>query len=595
MKNLVWILFVCMSFSTFAQRYVLFNPNCMERLKYDVINGYGGESYIIYTVELNDQEKVFLEVGKDEGKSVNRIARAVITCNSASINKNMVNRINNNVGEKYAIVLKEGSGKFRVADVKAASYYKNTERGIEYVGKDYAFTYDSWKDTPSQNLADPNYGGRVFFVGNSQYECFEANTFSISTSSQADSDVGLDLTVIPEIGVLEYRTNLSGSNGTKRLATVNAKTFRSIVQDRCQGRDFDPALSNRNTDKVTPPVTTTTPPKEELTARSDTRTSTPVTTSSSNNTTTTATTDYGMIARRTAGTTDNTAVYDRNTDNRITTNNTTSTSDVHVVAKGETLYRIAKKYGLSVARLQSLNRLNNNTIFPGDRLYIAEKDETLSARGNSGMIDDRNNSNTVSGTNARNTDWPADKDPAWENTDGYHTFQRGESVAGIARLYGYTEARFRALNALRPNENVPIGYRLKTTDCDYQAPTNDTRNDSRDDFTSRSVDDDFNDGYGDDFRTSVNTPAPYNDNRYGRISDNTGNRDYRKAASPATYSEGSGLSIRFDRQTQLHLVKENETLYSIARKYNTSVTKLADANNLDPREVLLPGQSIFIK
>lgn len=588
---------MCLSSSTLAQRYVLFNPNCMERLKYDVINGYGGESYIIYAVELNDQEKVFLEIGKEEGKSLSRITRAVITCNSPSISKNMVNRINGNVGEKYAIVLKEGSGKFRVSDVKAASYYKQSDSGIEYIGKDYAFSYDSFRDTPSQNLASPNSGSRVFFVGNSRYECFEANTFSIST--QSDSDVGLDLTIIPEVGVLEYRTNLSGGNGTKRLATVNAKTFRSIVQDRCQDRVSEPVATNRNNDVVTAPVTTTTPTSSEFTERSENRTP-PVTTSTASvsKNASNSTPDYGIISRR-IGTSasNNTIVYENGSNNRITANTDNSTSDIHTVAKGETLFRIAKKYGISVAQLQSFNDLRNNTIFPGDRLYVSAQSETLTERGNTRTVDMRDRNNTTSTANARDTNWPANTNPAWENTDGYHVFQRGESVAGIARLYGYTEERFRDLNTLRPNENVPVGYRLKTTDCDYQPPRNDSRTTTSDTFTGRSVNDDFNDGYDDEFVPSVRTPAPYGDDRYRRLDEtrNSSNRDYRKAASPTTYSEGSALNIRFDRETQLHLVKENETLYSIARKYNTSVTKLADANNLDPREVLLPGQSIFIK
>ncbi len=59
--------------------------------------------------------------------------------------------------------------------------------------------------------------------------------------------------------------------------------------------------------------------------------------------------------------------------------NTTSTSDfknttrVHKVQKGDTLYSISKKYGLSLSLLKKLNGLSNNNINIGDQLVIGSK------------------------------------------------------------------------------------------------------------------------------------------------------------------------------------------------------------------------------
>ena len=42
----------------------------------------------------------------------------------------------------------------------------------------------------------------------------------------------------------------------------------------------------------------------------------------------------------------------------------------HEVSKGETLYRISRKYGLSVDELQRLNNLKNNQIYPKQKLLV---------------------------------------------------------------------------------------------------------------------------------------------------------------------------------------------------------------------------------
>lgn len=45
-------------------------------------------------------------------------------------------------------------------------------------------------------------------------------------------------------------------------------------------------------------------------------------------------------------------------------------ASTHIVAKGDTLYSIATKYHLTVARLKALNKMDNNTIFIGQVLLI---------------------------------------------------------------------------------------------------------------------------------------------------------------------------------------------------------------------------------
>ncbi len=43
----------------------------------------------------------------------------------------------------------------------------------------------------------------------------------------------------------------------------------------------------------------------------------------------------------------------------------------HIVNKGETLYSISRKYGLTVAKIKSINGLDNNTISIGQKLFLS--------------------------------------------------------------------------------------------------------------------------------------------------------------------------------------------------------------------------------
>jgi LysM repeat protein len=53
----------------------------------------------------------------------------------------------------------------------------------------------------------------------------------------------------------------------------------------------------------------------------------------------------------------------------------------HIVQKGETLWRISKKYGLTVRQLKQINGLRDNIIKPGQRLYIYSSNKYIVRKG----------------------------------------------------------------------------------------------------------------------------------------------------------------------------------------------------------------------
>lgn len=123
---------------------------------------------------------------------------------------------------------------------------------------------------------------------------------------------------------------------------------------------------------------------------------------------------------------------------------------IHVVQSGENLYRIAKMYGLSTIEVASWNNLPNNpTLSPCQEIIIA-----TNYRGS-----------TVS-TNTFTERAPSYSGNAYRKQVGNkHIIQQGESIRGLAQLYGYTEDRFRKINLLKAGEELSVGSKILSSDC----------------------------------------------------------------------------------------------------------------------------------
>ncbi|MFB9120611.1 LysM peptidoglycan-binding domain-containing protein [Bergeyella porcorum] len=103
----------------------------------------------------------------------------------------------------------------------------------------------------------------------------------------------------------------------------------------------------------------------------------------------------------------------------------------HTVTKGDTLYNIAKKYGMSLEQLTKLNpKIKDNKVNIGDVLIVNGKAAASSAT------------------------------PAETSSEiGYITLQPKQTIYGITKQYQITEAKLRALN---PNldGNMKIGNKI---------------------------------------------------------------------------------------------------------------------------------------
>lgn len=217
---------------------------------------------------------------------------------------------------------------------------------------------------------------------------------------------------------------------------------------------------------------------------------------------------------------------------------TLETTSLYVVKKGDTLYSIASKYGTSVSSLMQLNDLKNSNLaigqviripINGDNsnsdfvIYTVKVGDNLYsiAKRYSVTVDEIISLNSLSGnllSIGQKLKIPIKNNFDNDNQYGTYIVQSGDSLYKIANKFGMTVSQLMAINKLE-GTTLKIGQVLKVTS-----------------------------GGGDSSGIGLGMSC------YG---------EGYKAPSYVTYT-----------------VKNGDNLYSIAKKYDTSVDNLIKLNNL---------------
>ncbi len=115
---------------------------------------------------------------------------------------------------------------------------------------------------------------------------------------------------------------------------------------------------------------------------------------------------------------------------------------IHWVEKGESLYGISKKYGVTIDQIKRLNNLTDNNVKLGQELLIQEGENTTKGIGH--------NATTATATE--------------------HVVNIGESLFSIAKKYNLTIDKLKALNNMADN-TIFIGQKLIVKEVARPKPT----------------------------------------------------------------------------------------------------------------------------
>ena len=209
-------------------------------------------------------------------------------------------------------------------------------------------------------------------------------------------------------------------------------------------------------------------------------------------------------------------------------------TNTYVVQKGDTLYSIANKLGTTVSELKKENNLTSNTLQIGEVLRIPTKE-------------------------------------IYEEEENIYIVKKGNSLYSIANKYNTTVDELKRINNLTSNI-LSIGQVLKL-------PSDKANNVEKEENTI---------SYTVQKGDSLYSIARKYDTTIDRIKD-------LNNLTTNLLSIGQVLLIPTDTNLETtYTVKKGDSLYSIAKKYNTTVDRLKQLNNLTSN-LLSIGQILIVR
>lgn len=137
----------------------------------------------------------------------------------------------------------------------------------------------------------------------------------------------------------------------------------------------------------------------------------------------------------------------------------------HTVRKGETISRIASKYGLSVSKLKSLNHLHSNSLRVGQRLLVKKGTTIVKpapvTTDSTKTVVDSTALQLVDSTLVKKDTIPAVKPAPQPQGDIIYVVKKGDTLSSIGRKYGKTATELAKHNHITNVNALQIGQKIK--------------------------------------------------------------------------------------------------------------------------------------
>jgi LysM repeat protein len=502
-------MFLALALTAKAQTiYLKMDENCMDRLEYS--SGDSDNPYVSYSFNLGEKRFANFDVGMEAKRGEANLPGKLTQCSSLRVDEELVKKVNSGSVKLY--VVRENDTHYHVSPVEKASLLVTSGGTMNYYGESAGFSINLTNLLSGVNLALPGSNSEFYLDGTITYQCLRG--YIIQKKENSNSKSFKEYVFVPELGIVE-RSSVSKTgfvdeivrDNQYRLATVDAMQFKNIVSEIC-----DRTQSNYYDGAVT--ATTNKPAyNENLTPKA------------------------GQAIPKSYNNTDPCSP--------------SSDPNLHVVQKGETLYAISRKYSVPVAQLQTWNNLaDGNIISLCQKLWVRQPTQGTNA----------GSTTTPATTNTGKSGEVINADAGyWTKSTPEHQVRSGETVASLAKMYGYTEERFRKMNGLSATEIIRPGQRLRTSDCN--CPTLET--------------------------STKDALLPY-DEQSGTLT----TKDGTAATQPAKPIDSKDV---YYRPITVHLVKSSDTWFSIAKQYNTTVERILELNGMTKDDKLSADQRIYVQ
>lgn len=225
-------------------------------------------------------------------------------------------------------------------------------------------------------------------------------------------------------------------------------------------------------------------------------------------------------------------------------------NQTYTVKAGDTLYGISNQYGVSVTDILSINNVNPNNLQIGEEIIIPNKE----------------------GNNPNDT--------------FVYAVKKGDTLYGIAIRYNTTVSKIKALNNLNSN-TLSIGQRLvipETYAVQNELP-------SFSNYTVKKGDTLYSVARNNN--VDINVLIKDNSLNSDKLSIGQVLKIRKENVSAIEECYGADYDEEIDKEETIYTVKKGDTLYSIAKQFNTTTSALINNNNLST-SVLSIGQELKI-
>ena len=284
------------------------------------------------------------------------------------------------------------------------------------------------------------------------------------------------------------------------------------------------------------------------------------------------------------------------------TNSSSATSTTYTVQSGDSVWGISNKFGITMDQLIQWNNIQNNFIYPGQKLTIKGKgsQENGSSTNNSG-----NNTNSSGNAGTSN---------GGQTTGAKYTVQSGDSVWKISNDHGITMAQLIEWNNIKNNFVYP-GQQLIVSNGGSSNTGANTGNTSGSNSSNSSS---SNTASGTKYTVKAGDSVWSVSNKYGitmaqliqwnNIQNNfiypgqqltvsnsgSTNSASSNTGSSANTNNSSSANTGSSSSQGTYTVKAGESVWSVANKNGITMNQLIEWNNIK-NNFIYPGQQLIVK
>lgn len=283
--------------------------------------------------------------------------------------------------------------------------------------------------------------------------------------------------------------------------------------------------------------------------------------------------------------------------NESDSDGTISRIKYHKVRRGDSLSEISDKYGITMAELKKWNHLRSNKAPMGRRLKIITTEAIASYDKKATKPDTTSvNETTTLATNSTKI-FKEEKVVSYKDVVKFHKVRRGDNLGEISDKYGVSVAELKKWNKLR-NNNLMAGAKLKIIKSERVVTTvrkevKAEKNAADSAVASNEANENPGDFYevqkGDNlFSIAKKFNVSLEDlKKWNNLDDLNIEQGSKLALVNSNAEPAKEATYKTEVKITEHIVDRGESLGSIARKYDVSISDIKDWNKIEDNNVQL--------